>query len=93
MSVRDNILFGSPLRNRRYNSVVDACGLRPDFEVLPGGDRTEIGDRGINLSGGQKQRVAIARAVYSGLSQGCFVVNKKCVCFETSVCFSPIACP
>jgi ABC-type multidrug transport system fused ATPase/permease subunit len=32
---------------------------------LEGGDKTEIGERGINLSGGQKQRVSIARAVYS----------------------------
>lgn len=34
-------------------------------EILPNGDMTEIGDRGITLSGGQKQRVSIARAVYS----------------------------
>jgi ABC-type bacteriocin/lantibiotic exporter with double-glycine peptidase domain len=25
--------------------------------MLPAGDRTEIGEKGINLSGGQKQRV------------------------------------
>ena len=66
MSVRDNILFGSKLRRRRYEAVVDACGLRPDLETWTGGDKTEIGDRGINLSGGQKQRVSLCRAMYSG---------------------------
>jgi ATP-binding cassette, subfamily C (CFTR/MRP), member 1 len=43
---------------------VDACALKPDIEMLPGGDQTEIGEKGINLSGGQKQRVSLARAVY-----------------------------
>lgn len=32
---------------------------------MPGGDLTEIGERGINLSGGQKTRIALARAVYA----------------------------
>ncbi|KAG8987811.1 hypothetical protein FRB90_003131 [Tulasnella sp. 427] len=32
--------------------------------MLPDGDLTEIGEKGINLSGGQKQRVNIARALY-----------------------------
>jgi ATP-binding cassette, subfamily C (CFTR/MRP), member 2 len=32
--------------------------------MLPFGDRTQIGERGVNLSGGQKQRVQLARALY-----------------------------
>ncbi|KAG6864482.1 hypothetical protein C0991_009205 [Blastosporella zonata] len=64
-SIRDNILFGAPFDDARYDAVLDACALRPDLEVLEDGDLTEIGARGVSLSGGQKARVALARAVYS----------------------------
>ncbi|XP_070696945.1 ATP-binding cassette sub-family C member 2 [Pempheris klunzingeri] len=64
-TVRDNILFGSPNEERRLQEVIEACALTPDLELLPGGDLTEIGEKGINLSGGQKQRVSLARAAYS----------------------------
>jgi ATP-binding cassette, subfamily C (CFTR/MRP), member 1 len=65
MTLKENILFGMPLDERRYQQVIEACALKPDLEMLPGGDQTEIGEKGINLSGGQKQRVSLARAVYS----------------------------
>nr|CAB3219629.1 multidrug resistance-associated protein 1-like [Phallusia mammillata] len=64
LTVRDNILFGQKLDVCKYQDTVEACELKEDFDMLPGGDQTEIGERGINLSGGQKQRVSIARAVY-----------------------------
>ena len=48
----------------KYNRTIEACALKPDFDMLPAGDSTEIGEKGINLSGGQKQRVSLARAVY-----------------------------
>lgn len=64
-SVRENILFGRPMRRRRYAEAVAACALQPDLDILPSHDLTEIGERGINLSGGQKHRVAIARALFS----------------------------
>ncbi|XP_047459450.1 canalicular multispecific organic anion transporter 1 [Mugil cephalus] len=64
-TLRNNILFGSPHEEKRFQDVIEACALGPDLELLPGGDQTEIGEKGINLSGGQKQRVSLARAAYS----------------------------
>ncbi|CAI5654085.1 unnamed protein product [Oreochromis niloticus] len=64
-TLKDNILFGSPHEEENFKKVIQACALAPDLELLPGGDLTEIGEKGINLSGGQKQRVSLARAVYS----------------------------
>ncbi|XP_069836109.1 ATP-binding cassette sub-family C member 2 [Dendropsophus ebraccatus] len=63
-TLKDNILFGAPLDEERYQRVLEACALLPDLQMLPGGDMSEIGEKGINLSGGQKQRVSLARAVY-----------------------------
>lgn len=63
-TLKDNILFGRTYHQSKYKRIIEACALKPDLEILPGGDMIEIGEKGINLSGGQKQRVAIARAVY-----------------------------
>lgn len=63
-TIRSNILFGKELQPQRYESVLRACALKRDMELLPDGDLTVIGDRGATLSGGQKARVNLARAVY-----------------------------
>ncbi|XP_019247526.1 PREDICTED: ABC transporter C family member 10-like isoform X3 [Nicotiana attenuata] len=63
-TIRENILFGSPLDSLRYQQTLDKCSLLKDLELLPYGDLTEIGERGVNLSGGQKQRIQLARALY-----------------------------
>uniref|UniRef100_A0A2K5U2M2 ABC-type glutathione-S-conjugate transporter n=1 Tax=Macaca fascicularis TaxID=9541 RepID=A0A2K5U2M2_MACFA len=64
-TLQENVLFGQALNPKRYQQALEACALLADLEMLPGGDQTEIGEKGINLSGGQRQRVSLARAVYS----------------------------
>ncbi|GAV26690.1 hypothetical protein PMKS-000145 [Pichia membranifaciens] len=64
-TIRENILFGLPYDTFRYQQVIDACCLQPDFDQFAGGDLTEVGERGITLSGGQKARICLARSVYA----------------------------
>ncbi|KAF5442207.1 hypothetical protein F2P56_034894 [Juglans regia] len=63
-TIQENILFGSDMDNQKYKETLEMCSLVKDLELLPYGDLTEIGERGVNLSGGQKQRIQLARALY-----------------------------
>ncbi|XP_076000227.1 multidrug resistance-associated protein 1 isoform X2 [Genypterus blacodes] len=63
-TLKDNIMFGQERQEAWYQQVLEASALLPDLDILPAGDDTEIGEKGVNLSGGQKQRVSLARAVY-----------------------------
>jgi ABC-type multidrug transport system fused ATPase/permease subunit len=48
-TIRENILFGEPYDEKRYNSVIRDCALAADLENLDGGDLTEIGEKGVNI--------------------------------------------
>ncbi|KAG6035349.1 hypothetical protein E4U41_006116, partial [Claviceps citrina] len=63
-TLQNNITFGKEMDRDWYREVVRACALEADLDMLPNGDQTEIGERGITISGGQKQRLNIARAIY-----------------------------
>ncbi|KAG5324821.1 L259 protein, partial [Pseudoatta argentina] len=64
-SVRQNVLFGSTMDQIRYDRVTKVCQLKRDFSLLPYGDKTIVGERGVSLSGGQRARINLARAVYA----------------------------
>ncbi|CAN1785879.1 ABC transporter C family member 8 [Linum perenne] len=64
-TVRENVLYGKPMNQARYEKAIKSCALDKDINSFPHGDLTEIGQRGLNMSGGQKQRIQLARAVYN----------------------------
>ncbi|KAF9466481.1 hypothetical protein BDZ94DRAFT_1280783 [Collybia nuda] len=64
-TIKENIIFGAPLDENRYQKVIYQCCLERDLTLLGAGDQTEVGEKGVTLSGGQKARVTLARAIYS----------------------------
>ncbi|XP_035749279.1 canalicular multispecific organic anion transporter 2 [Egretta garzetta] len=76
-TLKDNILFGQAPNEQKYQNVLEACALKTDLEVLPGGDQTEIGEKVIffffpsqtclviPVLSKERVLVSLARAVYS----------------------------
>ena len=48
-----------------------------DFKMLPGGDLTLVGERGVTLSGGQKARTSLARCCWK---------SRNVICIDSCVC-------
>ena len=42
-TIKDNIIFGQPFDQQRYEAVVQGCALKKDFQIFEGGDMTEVG--------------------------------------------------
>lgn len=63
-TIKENIIFTETYDSERYGEVLTVCGLKRDLDILPHGDDTLVGERGVTLSGGQKARVNLARAIY-----------------------------
>lgn len=82
-SVRDNILFGKDYDAAFYQAVIEACALSDDLNVLPNGDKTEVGENGVTLSGGQKARLALARAVY--MDKDIYLLDDPLAAVDTDV--------
>ncbi len=65
VQLKGNVVFCRKFEKERFERVLRACELEKDIEILPQGDETIIGERGVNLCGGQKARVALARTCYA----------------------------
>ncbi|CUG87056.1 ABC transporter, putative [Bodo saltans] len=67
-TVRDNVTFGAPFDQERFDHVAQCSQMISDLKIMDKGDQTLLTDRGANLSGGQRQRIAVARAAYADSS-------------------------
>ncbi|CAI6342532.1 unnamed protein product [Periconia digitata] len=64
-TVQQSIVGISDFDQKWYAAVIRSCALDEDLRLLPQGDQTQIGSKGIALSGGQSQRISLARAIYA----------------------------
>jgi ATP-binding cassette subfamily B protein len=63
LTLRENIAFGSSVREEDLEKAIQTAELKDFIDTLPQGLNTVVSERGTSLSGGQKQRVMLARAL------------------------------
>lgn len=83
-SIRDNVLFGRPFEQTRYDRALHAAALSADVAAMPAGDGTAVGERGCALSGGQRLRVTLARAFFA--EKPVVLLDDPLSCLDTTVC-------
>ncbi|KAH8986104.1 hypothetical protein EDB92DRAFT_1818416 [Lactarius akahatsu] len=66
---QDNILFGAPYDEERYNNVIYQCGLQRDLSLFDAGDKTEVGEKGLTLRYHEERNFYTTRTL---LTQSCF---------------------
>ncbi|SDT88785.1 ATP-binding cassette, subfamily B [Desulfobacula phenolica] len=62
-TIRENILMGKHVDQKKLDEIIRACNLKTTIEKMTHGLDTIVGERGITLSGGQKQRITLARTL------------------------------
>ncbi|CAH0559495.1 unnamed protein product [Brassicogethes aeneus] len=63
-TVKENIIFGEEFDKKRYQNVINMCGLKDDLNNFQHGEDTNVINGGLNFSKGQQSRINLARAVY-----------------------------
>ena len=63
LSIRDNLLLGKNISDKKLNEYLKDAGLLSWINSLEHGLDTIVGEKGIRLSTGQKQRLNIIRGI------------------------------
>ncbi|KAJ6449774.1 hypothetical protein C8R45DRAFT_1114492 [Mycena sanguinolenta] len=51
-TIKNDIVFNTPMHIQRYKKVLYQYCLERDLELFDAGDETEVGEQGLTLSGG-----------------------------------------